>query len=137
MNVLLVLFVSGAVVLCRARRRGGGLIMTPALIFRACPRRWAVRDGASRSQRPSFSGIMTRDPPPSGTAHGLLLSTGGVWVGTPTAWRLFEGLLRLGNSISSFAALSLLLSSVGFLRWESYRFWRGRPPKVSRSCAVR
>jgi uncharacterized membrane protein YfcA len=61
---------------------------------------------------------------------GLLLSIGGV-IGSVGGVALFERLLRLGqlDLIVSLLYL-LLLSGVGFLMVrESYRFWRGRPPK--------
>jgi uncharacterized protein len=131
-NVLLVLLVSGAVGLVSGLVGvGGGFIMTPALIFMGVPAPVAVATGASQIAATSFSGIMTQTRRKSvDWRMGLLLSIGGI-VGSIGGVALFERLLRLGqlDLIVSLLYL-LLLSSVGFLMVrESYRFWRGRPPK--------
>ncbi|MGD9980628.1 MAG: sulfite exporter TauE/SafE family protein [Hyphomonadaceae bacterium] len=131
-NVLLVLLVSGAVGFVSGLVGvGGGFIMTPALIFMGVPAPVAVATGASQIAATSFSGIMTQTRRRSvDWRMGLLLSIGGM-IGSIGGVALFEQLLRLGqlDLIVSLLYL-LLLSSVGFLMMrESYRFWRGRPPK--------
>ncbi|MEQ1817171.1 MAG: sulfite exporter TauE/SafE family protein [Terricaulis sp.] len=130
--VLLILLVSAAVGFVSGLVGvGGGFIMTPALLFLGVPAPVAVATGASQIAATSFSGIMTRTRRRSvDWRMGLLLSLGGV-VGSSAGVALFERLLRLGqlDLIVSLLYL-LLLSSVGFLMVrESYRFWRGRPPK--------
>lgn len=131
-NVLLVLLVSGAVGFVSGLVGvGGGFIMTPALIFMGVPAPVAVATGASQIAATSFSGIMTQTRRKSvDWRMGLLLSIGGI-VGSVGGVALFERLLRLGQLDLIVSALYLLLlSSVGFLMVrESYRFWRGRPPK--------
>ncbi len=131
-NVLLVLLVSGAVGLVSGLVGvGGGFIMTPALIFMGVPAPVAVATGASQIAATSFSGIMTQTRRKSvDWRMGLLLSIGGI-VGSAMGVALFERLLRLGQLDLIISLLYLLLlSGVGFLMVrESYRFWRGRPPK--------
>lgn len=130
--VLLILLVSGAVGFVSGMVGvGGGFIMTPALIFMGVPAPVAVATGASQIAATSFSGIMTQTRRKSvDWRMGLLLSIGGV-VGSAGGVALFERLLRLGQLDLIVSLLYLiLLSGVGFLMMrESYRFWRGRPPK--------
>lgn len=130
--VLLILLVSGVVGFVSGLVGvGGGFIMTPALLFMGVPAPVAVATGASQIAATSFSGIMTRTRRKSiDWRMGLLLSIGGV-VGSAGGVALFERLLRLGQLDLIVSVLYLvLLSTVGFLMVrESYRFWRGRPPK--------
>jgi len=130
--VLLILLVSGAVGFVSGMVGvGGGFIMTPALLFMGIPAPVAVATGASQIAATSFSGIMTQTRRKSvDWRMGLLLSIGGV-IGGSAGVALFERLLRLGQLDLIVSILYLvLLSSVGFLMVrESYRFWRGRPPK--------
>ncbi len=130
--VLLILLVSGGVGFVSGLVGvGGGFIMTPALLFLGVPAPVAVATGASQIAATSFSGIMTQTRRKSvDWRMGLLLSIGGV-LGSASGVALFERLLRLGQLDLIVSILYLfLLSSVGFLMVrESYRFWRGRPPK--------
>ena len=130
--VLLILLVSGVVGFVSGLVGvGGGFIMTPALLFMGIPAPVAVATGASQIAATSFSGIMTQTRRRSvDWRMGILLSIGGV-VGGFAGVALFERLLRLGQLDLIISVLYLvLLSSVGFLMVrESYRFWRGRPPK--------